>query len=91
MQNSLHPLSISSIIARHLLDFCGAGKDNEADTPTICLDATPSKLSVSPPPSSPIFMPNVLSAATLPVYPGLGQTPNNAGLHTHWLGLHTLI
>ena len=36
----------------------------------------------------PIFTPNALSAATLPIYPGLGQAPNNAGLHTRWLGLH---
>jgi len=47
-------------------------------------------------------MPNALSAATLTIYPGLGHThthwcvcvrvcvgqvPNNAGLHTQWLGL----
>ena len=28
----------------------------------------------------------MLSDATLPVYPGLGQATNNAGLHTQWLG-----
>jgi len=28
------------------------------------------------------------SAATLPIYPGLGQAPNNAGLHAPWLCLH---
>jgi len=37
-----------------------------------------------PPPSSPIFMPYALSATTIPIYPGLGQAPNNAGLHTQW-------
>jgi len=75
MQNSLHPLSIFSIIARHLLDFMVQEKTTEADAPTICLDATP-------PPSSPHFMPNALFAATLPVYPVLGRAPNNAVLHT---------
>ena len=29
---------------------------------------------------------NVLFAATLPIYPGLGQAQNNAGLHTQWFG-----
>jgi len=83
-QNSLHPLSTSSIIARHLLDFMVQGKTTEADARTICLEATPSGLSVPPGPTSitPHFLPNALSAATLPIYPGLGQAPNNAGLHT---------
>jgi len=31
-------------------------------------------------------MPNALSATTLPIYPGLGQAPNNSGLHTQRLG-----
>jgi len=35
---------------------------------------------------APIFTRNALSAATLPIYPGLGQAPNNAGWHTRWLG-----
>jgi len=30
----------------------------------------------------PIFMLNAFFAATLPIYPGLGQALNNAGLHT---------
>jgi len=51
----------------------GAGKITEALT--ICLDPTPSGLSVPPPQSPPIFTPNTLSAATLPIYPGLGQAP----------------
>jgi len=79
MQNSLHPLSTSSIIACHLKDFMVQGKITEADALTIRLDATPSGLSVPPPPSSPIFMPSALSVATLAIYPGLGQAPNNAG------------
>jgi len=71
MQNSLHPLSTSSITARHLLDFMVQGKITEADALTVHLDATPSGQSVPPPPSSPY----ALSAATLPIYPGLGQAP----------------
>ena len=38
-------------------------------------------LSVPPPPLFPSFMQNALSATTLPIYPGLGQALNNAGLH----------
>jgi len=51
-------------------------KITEADTPTIRLGATPSGLIRDPPPLSPIFMPNVHPATTLPIYPGLGQAPN---------------
>jgi len=61
--------------------FMVQGKITEADAPTIRLDATPSELSVPQPPSSPIFTLNALSAASLPIYPGLGQAPNNAGLY----------
>jgi len=39
-QNSLHPLSTSSTVACHLLDFMVEGKITEADAPTIRLDAT---------------------------------------------------
>jgi len=66
------------------------GKITEADAPTIRLDATLFRLLVPPPPSSPIFMLNALSAATLPIYPSLGQAPNNAGVHAQWLGFHVL-
>jgi len=31
---------------------------------------------ISDPPSSPIFMPDAIPAATLPLYPGLGQAQN---------------
>jgi len=62
------------------------GKITQADALSIWLDATPSRLLVPPPPSSPIFMLNALSAATLPICPGLGQAPSTAGLHTWWLG-----
>ena len=51
----VHPLATASITARHLLDFMVQGKITEADAPTIRLDDTPSRLSVPPPPSSPIF------------------------------------
>jgi len=52
------------------------GKTSEADTPTIRLGATPSRLISDPPPSSPIFTSDAIPAATLPIYPGLGQAPN---------------
>jgi len=81
MQNLLHPFSTSSITARHLLDFMMHGKITEADALIIHLDATPSGLSVPPPTSSSIFMPNAFSAATLPIYPGLGQ----GGSIAEWL------
>jgi len=85
MLNSLHLLSTYSITARRLLDYVMQGKITEADSPTIHLDATPSGLSVPPPPSPrPFFTPNALSATTLPIYPGLGQALNNAGMHTQW-------
>jgi len=59
-----------------LLDFMVQGKITEADTPTIRLGATPSKLISDPPPSSSIFMPEALPTTNLPIYPGLGQAPN---------------
>jgi len=64
-------------------------------TPTIRLDATPSRLSDQCPTSifPPIFMPNALSAAALPIYHGLGQAQNNAGLHAQCLdnaGTHSV-
>jgi len=40
------------------------------------MGANPSRLISYPPPSSPIFIPAALPAATLPLYPGLGQAPN---------------
>jgi len=62
---------------RHLLlDFMVQGKTTEADTPTIWLGATPSGLISNLHPSSPIFTPDALPAATLPIYPGFGQAPN---------------
>ena len=58
------------------------GAITEADAQTIRLNAPPSGLSVPPLPSSPIFTSNALSGATLLIYSGLGQAPNNAGMHT---------
>ena len=76
-------------VRRDLLDFVVPGKISEADTLTIRLGATPSGLISYPPRSSPIFMRYALRAATLPIYPGLGQTPNMlacilSGLSKHW-------
>jgi len=59
-----------------LLDFMVQGEMSEADTPTNQLGTTPSGLINNPPPSSPNFSPDALPAATLPIYPGLGQAPN---------------
>jgi len=54
------------------------GKITEADTPTIRLGATPSRLISDPVthPHPPIFTPDALPVATLPLYPGLEQPPN---------------
>jgi len=54
------------------------GEITEADTPTIGLGTTPSGLiSKAIHLHHPaIVMPNALPAATLPVYPVLGQAPN---------------
>ena len=69
------------------------GKITEVDTPTVQQGATPSELISKPPPASiPIFTPVALAATTLPIYPGLGQAEEYAGLHTQWLGsyLHVI-
>jgi len=59
----------------------------EAQAPTVRVDATPSELTVFPPPSFPHFTPNALPVETLAICPGLGKAPNYAGLYTRWLGL----
>ena len=76
--NFLHHYSPSS-------GFYGTGKDNRGSAPTIRLDATPSGLLLPPPPSSSVFMSNALYVTSLLIYPGCGQAPNNAGLHTQWI------
>jgi len=52
------------------------GRLIEASAPIIRLDATQSGPLMPPPLSSPNFMPDSLPAATLPIYPDLGQAPN---------------
>ena len=54
-----------------LLDFIVQGEITEADTLTIQMVATSSRLTSDPPPSSPIF-----TLDALPIYPGLGQAQN---------------
>jgi len=67
------------LIACHLLDFMVQGKITEADAPT---SHHPIRTIGAPTSVIPIFTQNALSAATLPIYPGLDYT----GLHTRWLG-----
>ena len=55
------------------------GRITEVDTTTVQLGATPSEL-FRPYPT--IFTPDALPATTLPIYPGLGQAQEYAGLHT---------
>jgi len=59
-----------------VLDFMVQGEISEADTPTIRLGATPSRLISDPPSLSPIFKPDALPVATLPIFRGLRQAPN---------------
>jgi len=55
----------------------GAREDNTAaDTLTIQVSATPTRLISDPPTSCPHFTLDALPATTLSLYPGLGQTPN---------------
>jgi len=51
-------------------------KITEADTLTIQLGATLSRLISNPPPPSPIFTLHTLTAAALAIHPGLVQAPN---------------
>ena len=61
------------------------GKITEADTPTIRMNGTPSGPSVLH-----LHHPPFLHRIPYPpIYPGLGQALNNAGLHTWWLIPHT--
>jgi len=56
----------------------GAREIAETYPPTTWLGATPSGLISDPPPSSAMFMPDALPATTLPIYPSLGQAPNDS-------------
>jgi len=73
-----------------LLGFMVQGKITEADTLTIRLGTTPSRLISNSPPSSPHFYAGCPSCRNPPIYPGLGQAPNMlacipSGLvHTQW-------
>jgi len=85
-QNSLHPLSTSSIMARHLLDFVEQGKITEADAPTICL-TPPIRTIGAPSPPSPHFYAECHFCRNPPDLSCLrAEASNNAdGLHTQWL------
>jgi len=54
----------------------GQGDISKVDTPTIRLGTTPSRPISDPPSSFPIFTLDALPAATLQIYPGLGQAQN---------------
>jgi len=56
--------------------FMVQGRISEEDTLTIRVGATPSGLISNPPQSSPIFMPDALPAATIPLHPSLGWALN---------------
>jgi len=56
--------------------FMVHGKITEADTLTIRLGATPSRLISAHLHHPPIFTLDALPATTLPLYPDLGQAPN---------------
>jgi len=68
--------SLLTLTALVISGLYGAREDNRGRHTDNPLGATPSWLSSNPPPSSPIFTPDALPAATLPIYPGLGQAPN---------------
>jgi len=61
-----------------LLDFMVQGEILEAERQTHRQSGWghSARLISDPPPSSPIFTPDALPVATLPIYPGLGQEPN---------------
>jgi len=61
------------------------GKIRKADTPTVRLGATPSKLVSDPPPSSPYFYAGCPSCITLPIYPGWDKHRNMLDCIPLWL------
>jgi len=74
-QNLLHLLSASSIIACYLLDVMVQGKITEADALATDNPSGHHPMQTIGAPASiirPIFTPNAVSAATIPIYPGLG-------------------
>jgi len=67
--------------------FVEQGKIMEAEAPTVPVDATPTETDGTPTPKPPSYYAGCPSCRiTLPIYPGLGQAPIYAGLHTRWLG-----
>jgi len=66
--------------------FYGAGKDNTGRCTVNLAGCHPIQTIGAPTSIISHFMLNALSAATLPICPGLGQAPSTAGLHTWWLG-----
>ena len=56
--------------------FMVKGKIAEADTPTIRVGATPSRLISAHLRHPPVLTPDALPVATLSLYPGLAQAPN---------------
>jgi len=67
-------LSFSTWFGRE--PFVMQGNMSEADTPTIRLGTTPSRLISDSPPSFPIFTPDTLLATTLPICSDLEQAQN---------------
>jgi len=60
-----------------------ANRGIQTDDPTRCqlIWVTSASASIIPT----VFMPNALPAASLPIYPGLGQALSYAELHIQWL------
>jgi len=55
--------------------------DNTAGRHSIRTNQQPTSIT-----SPPFFMPDALPAATLPIYPGLGQAVNMLACNAKWLG-----
>jgi len=72
----LHP-SLLAILGDCVVQSKNRGRST--DNPSGC---HPIRTPGAPISIIPHFMPSALSATTLPIYPGLGQAPNTAGLHT---------
>jgi len=82
----------------NLLHYCssssglyGAEKDNRGRRTNNAYGRNPIRTIGAPTSIIPHFYAECPFCATLLTYPGLGQAPNNAGLHTCWLGQLTLM
>jgi len=71
----------------HLLGFMVQGQHNRDRCTNIPLDATHRSIGAPNSVIPTIFEPDTLPAATLSIYPALGQA-QSAWLHTRWLDLH---